>query len=141
MIFGVLCWIILGIGVYACAAPRIRERNVQKGMMDHIYSIHGHLLPSGLCNKAVSYSTYAGYGVTSSGEFTHYYQPRTGSVSVGFIACIGDGHGTIIDAYQLPRSDQSDPFFTLPRNKRDGTMRYVIDKNGKHYFIDFTPDD
>ncbi len=139
MIIAVALWIFTATILIVWIVSALRRYNVKAGMMDHIYSIHGHLLPSELCNKAVSYSAYAGYGVTSSGEFTHYYQPRTGSVSVGFVTCLMNNDG-VIRTQQLPRSDQSDPFFTLPRNKRDGTMRYVTDKNGKHYFIDFTPD-
>lgn len=141
MIIGLLCWVILGCGVYAFAAPHIRERKAQKGMMDHVYTIRGHLLPSYSFSKAVSYNSYAGCGFSSSGELTHFYQPHTGKVSAGFVACIGNAEGEVVHARQLPNSNQADPFFTVPRDKRDGTMRYVTDKNGDHYFISFVPDE
>lgn len=134
-------WALTGIMIYGYAAPRIRERKAREGMMDHIYTIHGTLMPSYTCSKAVSYNAYAGYGISSSGELTHFYQPRSGRVSTGFVACIiGYEKDAIIHAHQLPGSDQADPFFITPRDKREGTMRYVTDKNGRHYFISFTPD-
>ena len=137
-------WVLTGIMIYGYAAPRIREHKARKGMMDHVYTIHGELLPGYWDTKDVHYSAFAGAGVSSSGDYTAFYQPGTGRVISGFVATVGcsdAGSGVkIIHAHQLPGSDQADPFFATPRDKRRGTMRYVTDRNGRHYFISFTSD-
>ena len=45
-----------------------------------------------------------------------------------------------LEMYGLPHEDQEDPYKKYPQHLHRGTVRYVTDRQGTNYYLDFKPD-
>ncbi len=119
--------------------PRIKERQARKGMMDNVRNEHGRIAVSMLEGKSFNYSAPAGYSVTSSGNYIAHYSIEEGCDITGFAVEFVPDNQVGIWLHSLNRR-QANPCHTYPYDKLTGTVSYATDKNGKHYFVSFTPD-
>lgn len=114
------------------------------GMMKNIRTAHGTLMFSLPAMRSGTRTVSDGYSISSSGEYFSHYHTESVAYPYGLKVMMMldekiDGK-SILEMYGLPHEDQEDPYKKYPIHLRYGTVRYVTDRRGTNYYLDFTPD-
>lgn len=155
MLIVVLLWTVIGFSIAYYVAHRIIRHDEKQKMMKQVYTVRGHILKSTLDTKRKTCIDHVGGSITSSGEYITHYSYGAYDAMTGFALHFHEGfslydklHGKRfsedgpVTVFHSLSKEQADPFlqYTGDIYKHDGTLSYVIDKNGVKYFLSFTPD-
>ena len=138
-------------------AHRIKKNDENNAMMSKVYTVHGHILKSTADFSHKTGIGDVGSGFTSSGEFITHYSYKTYNVTSGFtvhflenfvMSDLYEGRKHIdqqpVTLFHSLNKDQTDPFMKYYNNTNldslDGTLSYVIDKQGVKRYVSFLPD-
>lgn len=157
MILSVLLLIVILTVAAAYITAKIKKNDEHNTMMSNVYTVHGHILKSTLDTKPSTGIGSVGSSVSTDGTYYTHYTYKTYNLKSGFSVHFlvdfvmddmrkGRKH---IDAqpvtlFRSLNKDQTDPFLQYYRkgdlHSLDGTLVYVIDKDGTKRFYSFTPD-
>ena len=131
---------IIAFTLYRCLKGPV----ARIGMMKNIKSAHGTLMFTLPAMRSATGIVSDGYSISSSGEFFSHYHTENFSYPCGLRVLMMleekiDGK-LFLEMYGLPHDDQEDPFKKYPHYLHQGTVRYVTDRKGTNYYIDFVPD-
>lgn len=143
MIFAILL-VTLDLTIAAWFITRkIKAADAKSEMMDHVQTVHGRVEASYLDGKSTAYPSFAGYSVTSKGDIMDHFTIERGTIATGFLlnVTVSPSVNGVCDLWlHSLNKDQTDPYWAYHRTKHTGTISYTTDKNGKMYFVGFTPD-
>lgn len=156
MFFSVLFLVILFTAIAAWITNRIKKNDEHEKMMSKVYTVHGHILKTTWNKKPATGIGSVGSSVSTDGTYYTHYTYNTYNRITGFTVhflvdfTTADMHRTHMSFDSQPVTTfcslyqgQENPFLSHakgPLEELDGTLSYVVDKNGQKYYYSFTPD-
>lgn len=145
-------WFLTFICLSVFIVKKLKESFEKRGMMNNIKTVHGYLCNSITLTRRESRAEATGFSVDSSGNMYDHYGYHTYNKPIGFMLKFAPGITKdqlmvcepkltdLMDVYSLNKNQQDPcPYLVKPFSEI-GTLSYVTDKNGKNYFVGFTPD-
>ena len=153
MIIAVLLWIVIFSTIGCVATHYIRRASDRRYIMNNLHTAHGCLGTGHYETETKSVPSYS-HVISSNGNYSEVISFHHERMATGFSLCLyprwvqpgnsstiyPDYSTTPIKVYSLPKDNINNPVLQLPAGKNVGTLTYGTDKNGKHYFVSFTPD-
>ena len=131
---------VIAFILYRC----LKDPITRIGMMKNIKTAHGSLMFTIPVMRSGTSTVSDGYSISSSGEFFSHYRTESFSYPCGLrVLMMLDEEiddKKFLEMYGLPHEDQEDPYKKYPQHLHRGTVRYVTDRKGTNYYLDFKPD-